>query len=173
MNVVAGGNLYRTCCKRCAAKVKEDPTKARGKVERAVIAAQKPLWPMAKCPISDEAYGGESGAPVDMVVGMRYVKLCCNGCKRGLAKAPDRIFAKVDKALIAEQTKTYPLTTCVISGEDLGSMGEPIDKLYGTTLVRLCCKGCVKKYEATAAACAKKVKDARIDRRRGKDDAKQ
>ena len=169
VNTVIDGNLYRTCCKRCAAKIVSDPSAARAKIERAVVAAQKPLWPLTTCPISSEAYGGDMGEPVDFVHGMRYAKLCCKDCKRGVAKNPDRVFGAVDKAWIAEQTKTYPLETCPISGEKLGSMGDPVDKLYGTTLVRLCCKGCNKAFDKNPAKYAKQVKDARIDRRRGKE----
>lgn len=169
VNTVVDGNLYRTCCKRCAAKIVADPAAARAKIERAVVAAQKPLWPLTECPISGEAYDGEMIEPVDMVLGMRYFRLCCDGCKRGVLKNPDRVIGAVDKAWIAEQTKTYPLTTCPISGEELGSMGDPIDRLYGPTLVRLCCKGCNKSFDKNPAKYAKQVKDARIDRRRGKE----
>lgn len=168
VSFVIDGNLYRTCCAKCETKVKADSATARAKIERAVVAAQKPLWPLTVCPISNEAYGGEMGEPIDVVEGMRYAKLCCKGCKRGIAKNPDRVFAAVDKAWIAEQTKTYPLMKCVISDEELGSMGEPIDRMYGTTLVRLCCKGCNKTFDKDPAKYAKQVKDARIDRRRGK-----
>jgi len=63
----------------------------------------------------------------------------------------------------AEQTqidtlkKTYPLTTCPVSEDDLDGMGgKPIDYLYsqknadGTTtvrLVRFCCPDCVTKFK--------------------------
>ena len=61
-----------------------------------------------------------------------------------------------DKKQIDELKKTYPLATCVVSGEKLEttSMGEPIDYLYKgkdakgvetTRLVRFCCSGCIKK----------------------------
>ena len=33
-----------------------------------------------------------------------------------------------------------------MSGETLGSMGEPVEVLYGTQLLRLCCKGCMKSF---------------------------
>lgn len=169
VNTVVDGNLYRTCCKRCAAKIVADPAAARAKIQRAVVAAQKPLWPLKACPISGSAYGGEMGEPTDFVVGMRYIKLCCNKCEAGVTKNPARVFGAIDKAWIAEQTKTYPLEICPVSGEKLGSMGDPIDRLYGPTLVRLCCKGCNKTFDKDPAKFAKQVKDARIDRRRGKE----
>jgi hypothetical protein len=45
----------------------------------------------------------------------------------------------------------YPLTTCLVSGEALGSMGETFVHLHKTEgqpdrEVRLCCKGCLQKF---------------------------
>ena len=41
----------------------------------------------------------------------------------------------------------YPLTTCVVSGEELGSMGEPIVKEVNGTTVKFCCKICLPKFD--------------------------
>jgi len=51
-----------------------------------------------------------------------------------------------DKAKAADLAKTYPLTTCPVSGDKLGAMGETIDTLYQGQLIRFCCKGCVKSF---------------------------
>jgi hypothetical protein len=53
---------------------------------------------------------------------------------------------KLGAAIIAAQKPTYPLTTCVVTGEKLGSMGDPVDYVYGNRLVRLCCSACVPKF---------------------------
>lgn len=50
----------------------------------------------------------------------------------------------------------YPLTTCVVSGEPLGEMGEPIDYIYKQEgkpdrLVKFCCKMCVSKFKKDPA----------------------
>lgn len=42
--------------------------------------------------------------------------------------------------------KNYPTDLCVVSGEKLGSMGEPIVIKHEGREVRLCCKGCVKDF---------------------------
>lgn len=57
--------------------------------------------------------------------------------------------------------KDYPLTTCVVSGEKLGS-GEmtPFKVTYEGTDVWLCCKSCEKKFKPNAAKHVKTVKDA-------------
>jgi len=55
----------------------------------------------------------------------------------------------------------YPLATCPISGEELGSMGDPVVLVQDGREVRLCCAGCQKKFEKDSAAILEKV-DAQI-----------
>jgi hypothetical protein len=45
----------------------------------------------------------------------------------------------------------YPLTTCPVSGEALGSMGDPVVMTHEGTEVRLCCAQCKPKFEADPA----------------------
>ncbi|MFT5467761.1 MAG: hypothetical protein ACI8UO_002868 [Verrucomicrobiales bacterium] len=42
----------------------------------------------------------------------------------------------------------YPLKTCVVSGEELGSMGEPVIVKHGDVTVKLCCKSCIDDFNA-------------------------
>ena len=44
-----------------------------------------------------------------------------------------------------------PLKTCVVSGNELGSMGKPITKVYDNQEIKFCCKPCIKKFEANPA----------------------
>lgn len=39
-------------------------------------------------------------------------------------------------------SQSYPLETCVVSGETLGSMGSPIEVQVEGRTVLLCCSGC-------------------------------
>lgn len=55
----------------------------------------------------------------------------------------------------------YPLTTCVVSGEDLGSMGTPVEVTHEGTTVKLCCKSCIKEFNASPDKFVAKVKNAR------------
>ena len=45
-------------------------------------------------------------------------------------------------------TKPYQLKTCVVSGNTLGSMGDPVTKIYNGQEMKFCCKPCVKKFDA-------------------------
>ena len=59
------------------------------------------------------------------------------------------------------QTPPYPLTTCVVSGKKLGSMGEPFVYHYKGQEVRFCCEHCLPKFEKDPASFLKKITDAR------------
>ena len=41
----------------------------------------------------------------------------------------------------------YPLSTCPVSGQELGSMGDPVVAEYDGREVRFCCDGCVSTFE--------------------------
>lgn len=64
---------------------------------------------------------------------------------------------------LAEDRKgdVWPLKTCVVSGEEMGGMGEPVVKVYDGREVRFCCAGCVKTFEKNKEALLQKA-DATI-----------
>lgn len=45
----------------------------------------------------------------------------------------------------------YTLDTCIVSGEKLGDMGEPIVKVHEGREVKFCCKSCIKKFDKDPA----------------------
>lgn len=47
-----------------------------------------------------------------------------------------------------EGTRPYPMDTCLVSDEDLGSMGSPIVMAYGDQQVKFCCASCKPKFTA-------------------------
>jgi hypothetical protein len=70
-----------------------------------------------------------------------------------------------DAAWLAQARKEYPLKTCVISKENLGTMGEPTDLIYRAEgspdrLVRFCCESCIKDFKKDPAAALKRIDDA-------------
>ncbi|MFT5470770.1 MAG: hypothetical protein ACI8UO_005901 [Verrucomicrobiales bacterium] len=52
----------------------------------------------------------------------------------------------------------YPLKTCVVSGEELGSMGEPVIVKHGEVTVKLCCKSCIDDFNAEPEKFVAKLK---------------
>ncbi len=60
----------------------------------------------------------------------------------------------------AQTKKPYPLTTCVVSGEGLDSMGKPVVIEYEGREVRLCCAGCEADFRKDPRSAMKKLDDA-------------
>ena len=146
---VYNGREVRFCCKRCVSKFEQNKEKYFKEMDAKIIAQQLPYYPMTTCVVSGEAIDGEAADEVvNYVYNNRLVRFCCKGCKKDFLKDPDAYLAKLDKAVIAQQKDKYPLKECMISGEELGEMGEPVDKVYGNRLVRFCCKSCIKDFEA-------------------------
>lgn len=54
-------------------------------------------------------------------------------------------------------TKPYPLTTCVVSGEKLGTMGKPFVHQFEGREVQFCCKACLKEFNKDAQKFLKKL----------------
>lgn len=58
------------------------------------------------------------------------------------------------------KAKPYPLTTCVVSGDKLGEMGDPYVYKYKDREIHFCCKGCVKDFNKEPAKYLKKLDEA-------------
>ena len=66
-------------------------------------------------------------------------------------------FAGITGAADAPKPKPYPLKVCIVTDNELGSMGKPITKVYGDQEVKFCCKPCVKKFEKEPQKYLKKL----------------
>lgn len=124
----------------------------------------------AMCPIGNEPIDGSTY----VTYAGKTVGFCCPGCDtRFLAWSTERKDAFVAAAIAAggagvevttppivvdpELGEPYPLATCPVSGEPLGAMGDPVIKTYEGREIRLCCKGCIKKFEADKDAYLKTI----------------
>lgn len=108
----------------------------------AAIAEQK------VCPVSGLALGG-MGKPIPVSVGDQTVYVCCKGCINALQSKPE-------KYLVTAATLNFTSSTpadadaialqkvCPVTGEPLGSMGNPIKVTGLSQELYLCCQGCVK-----------------------------
>lgn len=141
------GREIRFCCKECPAKFEKDPESFLKKVDEKIIQQQLPFYPLDTCLVSKEKLGGEMGEPINYVYNNRLVRFCCKSCIGKLQKDPASYLSKLDQAVIEKQKASYPLTTCVVSGEKLGGeMGASVDYVFANRLVRFCCKDCVKDF---------------------------
>jgi len=53
-----------------------------------------------------------------------------------------------ETAQTSPAAKPYPLDTCIVSGEELGSMGDAYIFVHQGQEVKMCCKKCLKKFNA-------------------------
>jgi hypothetical protein len=77
-----------------------------------------------------------------------------HGHAHGDSGAASQVAGLVEKPS-AEQiaaAKAYPLEVCIASGEELGSMGDPVVMVYNGQQIKFCCKGCVDDFKADPAS---------------------
>ena len=154
------GREVRFCCDQCPTKFEEDKAGYFKKIDDQIIAQQLKHYPLTTCVVMTDEELTDPAENVNLVYANRLVRFCCNGCPRKFKADPAKYLAVIDEAVIAQQKEAYPLTTCPISGAKLDSMGGPVTKVYGVTMVKFCCNGCVGKFEADYTASMAKVTDA-------------
>ncbi len=130
------------------------------KLDDAIIAAQKPNYPLDTC-LGTGKKLGSMGDVVDYVYGNRLVEFCCAPCIQQFKQDPAKYLSQLDRAVVDKQQKDYPLTTCVVSGDKLGEMGKPVDYVYAGQLVEFCCPMCKKDFDKDPAKYMAKIADAR------------
>lgn len=69
---------------------------------------------------------------------------------------------KSDAEIIAAARATYPLKTCLVADEPLGSMGEAVGYIHRAPgkpdrVIFVCCEGCIDDFKADPAKFLKKV----------------
>jgi hypothetical protein len=160
----AGGRTFRTCCPKCEKKIEKSPADYIEKLDAAVIAAQAAHYPLTVCPISGKKLGEK---PVEIVIDDTLVRLCCPKCEAKARAEGAKIVQKIHDAAYSEQMTSYPLKTCVVSGEELDK--DAVSTLFDTTLVRTCCSKCVAKVEKDPAKYLAKLHPAAAKSGKGSD----
>lgn len=142
------GREVRLCCAGCIGKFEADTPGYFAKIDERIAADQARFYPLATCVVSGEPLGDSA---VDLVYGNRLVRLCCAMCANEFKADPAAFIAKIDKAAADAQRSSYPLTTCIVAGGKLGSMGEPTEIVVAGRLFRFCCAGCEPEVRADPA----------------------
>lgn len=130
--VLSSGNLYL--------HAEENHSGHDHAAEKQVVKeAPDAAYPLTTCVVSGEELESDFKS---INYKDQEVRFCCNSCKKDFYKDPYQYMKKLE----ADKGDTYPLTTCVISGETLGEMGKPYVFNYQGQEVRFCCKGCKKDF---------------------------
>lgn len=51
-------------------------------------------------------------------------------------------------SITSSGVKPYPIDTCIVTGNKLGSMGDPVSFVHNGQEIKLCCQPCMKKFKA-------------------------
>jgi YHS domain-containing protein len=151
------GREVRFCCAGCEPRFRSEADKYLVQLDAAIIARQKPHYPLDHCLVMPEDALHEQA--VDHVHQGRLLRFCCDMCKDDFNADPQTYFDTLNRAVVAAQKPTYPLTTCVVSGDELDPH-HAIDVVVGHRLVRLCCPGCGDDLKADPAAYIEKLDQA-------------
>lgn len=74
-----------------------------------------------------------------------------------------QVFSNAETVTEDVKADDYPLDTCVVSGEALGSMGEAVIFNYEGQEVRFCCKGCKDDFLKNPKVFLAKIAKAKAD----------
>lgn len=139
------GRDIRFCCAGCPPRFKADTAKYIGEIDAKMIADQKPHYPLDTDVVSGDPLPSDDQV-IDLVYFNRLVRLGSQKSAQKFFRDPQAYLAKLDEAVIKAQQDSYPMTVCVVSGDELGAMGGAIQKVYANRLVQFCCPSCVTKF---------------------------
>ena len=117
-------------------------------------------YPLATDPVTGEKLTDDA---VSHVHKKRHLRFNSEKNVETFMADPAKYLEDVDAKLVEMQKEHYPLTTCPVSGGELGSMGEPVEMIVGNRLVKLCCAGCEGKIKADPKAVIEKLDAAVIE----------
>lgn len=92
---IAGNREFKTCCNKCAAKVKADPAAFIAKLDEEVIAAQKEGYTLDKDVVTGEPLKEDA---IDLVVANRLIRLNDAESVKAFETSPHKFIAEVDGA---------------------------------------------------------------------------
>ncbi|QDV73788.1 hypothetical protein [Botrimarina mediterranea] len=137
LKVQVGEETVFLCCKGCAGK-QVDP--AHWATIHTNMAKAQGICPVMKKPLPEDAKS--------IVVNGQAIFICCPPCEDKITAEPEAYIEQVSALYttsVRDQLRIAVQDICPVSGEKLGSMGEPLKVQVGEETVFLCCKGCMGK----------------------------
>lgn len=119
------------------------------------------VYPLLVDPLGDSLV--DVAKPISLDYNGRNLHFASEANAEAFKADPDKYLVKVDQMVIKQQKPLYPVTDCVVSGEELGGdMGEPIDYVYGNRLVEFCCPMCKADFNKDPGKYLAKINEAVI-----------
>lgn len=132
----------------------EEPKEPEKKDEKA---AAYP-YPLNTCVVSGKKLTAMGQQGISYEYKGQPLMFCCTACIHKLEDNPNEYLKKLDEAIIAMQKPTYPMKTCLVTGDKLEN---PIDYVYMNRLVVFSRKECIEAFLKDPAAYLKKLDEAR------------
>lgn len=126
------GQEIRVCCSDCKSKFSAESYIRIDEINALLIKGQKPVYPLDKCIVTEKVLTADA---IDYIFRNRLFRLSSDAAKDKIKQQPSKYFDLLDAAVIAKQSKDYPLKTCLVSGKPLTD--EAIDHVIANQLVRL------------------------------------
>jgi len=99
------GRTVQFCCSRCVSKFDSNPEEYLSKLDKMIIEAQLPNYPLDTCVVSGEPLDSMDG-PVNKVINNRLVRFCCEDCVEDFLKEPQVFFDILDKGKASDHSTT-------------------------------------------------------------------
>jgi hypothetical protein len=154
-----GDREVRFCCAACVPQFEEDRESYLKRIDEQIIATHLPYYPLESCIVAGGKLGS-MGEPDNYIYQNRLVRFCCAGCRGQFDENATDFLTRLDKAAADEQRAAYPMQTCIVRGNRLGSMGDPAEVILAGRLVRLCCPPCERELRHEPATYITQLDDA-------------
>ena len=164
------GREVRFCCNGCRGRFENDAKTHAAKLDEMIIKDQLKVYPVANCIVMTDDELADPRSPEAMedkniVIGNRLYRFCCKACIRKFKKDPKTYTKTLDKIVIEQQSKDYPLDVCVVTGRPFGA--QPHEFVVANRLVKTCCGGCANKVKANPSDALMQVDKARASKSTG------
>ena len=149
------GREVRFCCNGCRAKFEKDLKNNIPELDKKIIKAQMPYFPVGNCVVMTSEPMAAPDSPEAMtegknvVIGNRLYRFCCKACIRKFKKNQKKYDDMLAEMIIKQQSESYPIEVCVISGRSYGP--KPNQIVVANRMVRTCCGGCSNKVKSNPA----------------------
>ena len=149
------GREVRFCCNGCRAKFEKDLKNNIPELDKKIIKAQMPYFPVGNCIVMTSEPMAAPDSPEAMtegknvVIGNRLYRFCCKACIRKFKKNQKKYDDMLAEMIIKQQSDSYPIEVCVISGRSYGP--KPNQIVVANRMVRTCCGGCSNKVKSNPA----------------------
>ncbi|MBB5353779.1 YHS domain-containing protein [Haloferula luteola] len=90
-----------------------------------------------------------------LISSVAFLFASCSKQESATTEAPVETQAPVD----ASAAKPYPLKVCLVSGEELGTMGEPVVIVHEGQQIQFCCSHCVPEFKEDPAKFLAKLEE--------------